>query len=189
MTAKQIIDLQTKVGTEPDGFWGRKSEAACRAYLCNLMPKASPWPEPDQTSLQTFYGAAGDESNLVSIPIPKSIQVRFNDQLVNSIRCNKRIAESLTRIIQSLSLFPNGRIALARFAGVYNNRAMRGSIKPSLHAYGAAIDLMPDTNQNRQHWPTNSDMPLEVMEVFAREGWLPAGAFWSRDAMHMQATQ
>jgi hypothetical protein len=32
-------------------------------------------------------------------------------------------------------------------------------------------------------------MPLDVMEIFAREGWLAAGAFWSRDSMHMQATQ
>jgi hypothetical protein len=32
-------------------------------------------------------------------------------------------------------------------------------------------------------------MPIEVMEEFAKEGWLPAGAFWSRDAMHFQATR
>jgi hypothetical protein len=32
-------------------------------------------------------------------------------------------------------------------------------------------------------------MPLEVMEAFAREGWVSAGAFWSRDAMHHQSTQ
>jgi hypothetical protein len=28
-----------------------------------------------------------------------------------------------------------------------------------------------------------------VMEEFAKEGWLAAGAFWSRDSMHMQATR
>jgi hypothetical protein len=27
------------------------------------------------------------------------------------------------------------------------------------------------------------------MEEFAKEGWLSAGAFWSRDAMHFQATK
>jgi len=30
-------------------------------------------------------------------------------------------------------------------------------------------------------------MPLLVMECFAREGIAPAGALWSRDAMHMEA--
>jgi len=39
------------------------------------------------------------------------------------------------------------------------------------------------------HWPTSSTMLLVVMEAFAREGWLSAGAFWGRDAMHFQATQ
>jgi hypothetical protein len=32
-------------------------------------------------------------------------------------------------------------------------------------------------------------MPIEVMEEFAKEGWLPAGAFWSRDSMHFQSTR
>jgi hypothetical protein len=189
MTTQQIIALQTKIGTEPDGDWGRKSEAACRAYLRDLMPKVSPWPKSDQASLQEFYGQAGDESNLVSIPLSASNVVLFDGERVGSIRCNKKAAESLTRIIHELSKIPEGRTALARFSGVYNNRKMRGGTKPSLHAYGAAIDLMANTNGNWQHWPTSADMPIEVMEVFAKEGWIPAGAFWSRDAMHFQCTQ
>jgi hypothetical protein len=65
---------------------------------------------------------------------------------------------------------------------------MRGGSTPSLHARGAAIDLDPDNNANKQHWPASATMPFAVMEAFAREGWLSAGAFWSRDAMHSQAT-
>jgi hypothetical protein len=49
--------------------------------------------------------------------------------------------------------------------------------------------LRPLTNGNHAHWPLTADMPLVVMEEFAREGWLSAGAFWGRDAMHFQATQ
>ena len=56
-------------------------------------------------------------------------------------------------------------------------------------ARGAAIDLRPTTNGNRMHWPTASDMPIEVMEIFAVEGWLSAGAFWNRDSMHFQSTK
>jgi hypothetical protein len=189
MNSKQIIDLQTRIGTDPDGFWGRKSDVACRAYLSKLMPKPSPWPESDQASLRAFYGNPGDEANLVAIPIPSSITVLFEDKPVKSIRCNKRLAASLTRIIQQLSLFPLGRIALSRFSGVFLDRPIRGGTRPSLHAYGAAIDLMPDTNMNFQHWPASADMPIEVMEVFTKEGWISAGAFWNRDGMHFQATQ
>jgi len=66
---------------------------------------------------------------------------------------------------------------------------MRGGTSYSLHARGAAIDLDAENNGNLTHWPTAATMPLEVMECFAREGWLSAGAFWGRDAMHHQATQ
>jgi len=48
---------------------------------------------------------------------------------------------------------------------------------------------MPGSNGNRSHWPVASTMPLTVMVEFAREGWLAAGAAWSRDGMHFQATQ
>jgi hypothetical protein len=66
---------------------------------------------------------------------------------------------------------------------------MRGGSLPSLHARGAAIDLDADNNGNHVAWPVRATMPLEVMEAFAREGWLSAGAAWLRDGMHFQATQ
>jgi hypothetical protein len=31
-------------------------------------------------------------------------------------------------------------------------------------------------------------MPFGVMEIFAREGWKAAGAFWGRDSMHLEAS-
>jgi hypothetical protein len=65
---------------------------------------------------------------------------------------------------------------------------MRNGTLPSLHARGAAIDLDPDDNGLHIPWPVRATMPIEVMEAFAREGWKPAGAFWSRDAMHFEAT-
>jgi hypothetical protein len=75
-----------------------------------------------------------------------------------------------------------------KFFGTFVNRKMRGGSLPSLHARAAAIDFDANRNGNTTHWPTRAHMPLDVMEIFAREGWLSAGAFWSRDAMHFQAT-
>jgi hypothetical protein len=115
--------------------------------------------------------------------------VRFSGQSVSRINCHRRVAESLLSIIRELATFPEGRTALAQYAGVYNNRPMRGGSLPSLHARAAAIDLIPATNGNRTAWPTRATMPISVMEVFARYGWLSAGAFWGRDAMHFQATR
>lgn len=49
-------------------------------------------------------------------------------------------------------------------------------------------DLDADDNTFRDAWPVKADMPLEVMEEFAIEGWLSAGAFWGYDS-NFQATQ
>ena len=186
MHPDQIRAIQAKVGTTVDGFWGPKSIAACQRHLRRLMD-ASPnkWPATDQASLTKFYGPAGDESRLVMIELPGCM--RYEGIPVRRARVNARCAESLTRVLASLA--PNHPEVLGEFAGVFNDRAMRGGSTPSLHARGAAIDLMPDSNGNLTHWPLAATMPLEVMDAFAREGWLSAGAFWGRDAMHFQATR
>ncbi len=185
MTTEQIKALQRRIGTTPDGFFGPKSIAACQAHLRKLMPSPNPWPKTDQASLTKFYGKPGDESQLVALNV-SGLGVKYDGKTVNSIRCHRRVADSLLRVLQSLSeTHPE---ILAEYAGVYNNRPMRGGSTPSLHARGAAIDLDPDSNGNSTHWPTKATMPIEVMEAFAREGWLSAGAFWSRDAMHFECT-
>lgn len=187
MNTSEIIALQKRIGATPDGFWGPISTGLCEAHLRALMPKPDPWPRTDQGSLSAFFGKPGDESQLVSIHVEK-LGVCYDESPVSTIRVNRRCADSLLRVLTALSRGPYAYV-LADYAGCFNNRPMRGGSLPSLHARGAAIDIRPNTNGNRNHWPVNSDMPLEVMEEFAREGWISAGAFWSRDAMHFQATQ
>lgn len=186
MNRAQIIAMQDKLRVTPDGFWGPKSNAACQKHLRALMPVPNPWPAADQASLTKFYGRAGDESQLINLGV-EGLGVKYDGKAVMTIRCHVKVAESLRRVLQSLAV-SHPQIA-AQYAGCYNNRAMRGGTTPSLHARGAAVDFAPDTNGNRVHWPISASMPLEVMEIFAFEGWLPAGAFWSRDAMHFQATR
>lgn len=188
MTADQIIEIQRRIGATPDGFWGPKSMAACQRYLRSLMPNPSPWPKTDQASLTQFYGAPGDTSRHTMIDVT-GLGVQFEGETVNRITCHERVADSLLAIVRELSETLTGQIALSRYAGCYNNRPMRNGTLPSLHARAAAIDLDPQRNGNLVHWPTQASMPIDVMVVFARHGWISAGAFWSRDAMHFQATQ
>ena len=185
MTTSLIKVMQTRLGVEPDGFWGPKSIAACQSHLRGLMPDPHPWPYPDQTSLTAFFGKAGDEAMLTNLAVPPGLL--YQGQHVRSIRCNVMVSRSLGRIIpQLIDRFPG---IAAQYAGCFNNRPMRGGSTPSLHARGAAIDFAPEVNGNHQHWPASATMPLEVMEIFAREGWLSGGAFWSRDAMHFQSSR
>lgn len=187
MNREQIQDIQRKIGTEPDGFWGPKSIAACQSYLRSLMPAPNPWPDTDQRSLTAFYGEAGDESQLVNLRIPPGLDMRFEGVRVRTIRCHARVEDSLERAL--VAAYHVAPLVVRIYDGCFNNRPMRGGSTPSLHARGAAIDLCADANGNHVSWPVAATMPFAVMEAFAREGWLSAGAFWGRDAMHFQATR
>ena len=183
----RIAGLQKRVGAAPDGIWKTKSILACQRYLRGMMPNPNPWPKSDQASLTAFYGKAGDESQLVYLPEPVDLKLYDKTGEVTKIRCHKKVAASLARALTAAyAIHPD---VVSRYFGCYVNRPMRGGSTPSLHARGAAIDLDANRNGNHTHWPLRATMPIEVMECFAREGWLPAGAFWHRDAMHFQATQ
>lgn len=186
MTTDQIKAMQKRIGVTPDGIWGTLSERACRRYLRSLMPSPNPWPETDQPSLMKFYGKAGDESRLTQITVDH-LGMEYGRAAVARITCHESIAASLLRILTALaSSHPH---VLQNYDGCYNNRLMRGGSLPSLHARGAAVDFLSEDNGNQTRWPDRASMPLEVMECFAREGWLSGGAFWGRDAMHFQATR
>ena len=190
MTTNEIKLMQKRIGAKVDGFWGPESIQKVKAHLTKLMPKPNPWPKPDQTSLRKFYGQPGDESNLVMIDFP--FKTFYSGKEVKRTRCHKKVADSLLRVLKNIGTkYGNNRSiieAAEDYGGVYNFRLKRGGSSYSLHAYGAAIDLDADDNTFKDSWPIKADMPLEIMEEFAKEGWKSAGAFWQTDAMHFEAT-
>lgn len=191
MTSDQIKQIQTKIGVVPDSFWGPKSIAACQKYLRSLMPSPNPWPKPDQASLCRFYGNPGDERNLVTMNFP--FITFYEGKRVTKFRCHKKVADSLVRVLKNIGeKYGKNREIMEEaedFGGVYNFRNKRGGSSYSVHAWGAAIDLDADDNSYRDSWPIKSDMPFEIMEEFAKEGWKSAGAFWGYDSMHHEATK
>jgi len=193
MNQTQIKIMQETVGAEPDGFWGPKSIAACQKYLRSLMPSPHAFPRQDQKSLSSFYGAPGNVT-MVQVPVPYKMFLYGGPQTVRTIPIHERLGPSLERVLKDLGNRyrtdeSRSEAGINRYFGTYANRKMRGGSLPSLHARAAAIDFDANRNGNLTHWPTRAVMPLDVMEIFAREGWLAAGAFWARDAMHFQATQ
>lgn len=191
MTAEEIKSMQRRIGAVADGFWGPISKAACIAHLRALMPKVSPWPKSDRASLRAFYGEPGDESQLVSFAFP--LPMFYDGRSVKTTRCHKKVRDSLVRVLTRIyDLYKNNSRIMAAvqdFGGVFNFRNVRGGVVLSVHSWGAAIDLDAGRNAFKSVWPAKAEMPLEIMEEFAREGWISAGAFWGYDAMHFQATQ
>lgn len=191
MKKEEILKMQKRVGVEADGFWGPVSMEACKAHLRKLMPQTNPWPKADQASLRSFYGQPGDESNLVPIEFP--FPMLYDGKRVLRSRCHRKVRDSLLRVLQAMVRKHGGERSVMEaaedYGGIYNFRNKRGGTSLSVHAWGAAIDLDADDNSFRNNWPMQADMPLEVMEEFAKEGWVAAGAFWGYDAMHFQATR
>jgi len=186
MNRTQIVELQAHIGTEPDGFWGPLSMAACQKHLRALMPVPHPFPATSFLALRAHYGPPGVESALTNLDV-SDLDIRYFGRPVNTVRIHRKLVASLGKVLTEIATGPHAGI-LHHYAGTYSNRNIRGGSTKSLHSWGAAIDLDPGTNGNRSHWPTRSQMPIGIMEAFAKRGWLSAGAFWHRDAMHFQAT-
>ena len=187
MTRTEIIALQTRIGTTPDGIWGDVSTAACKRHLRALMPTPHPWPTGDESSVIRRFGEPGDEEQLVNLPVI-GLGVKYAGKPVRSIRCHRLVADSLLAAITEIADSPAAWI-LGQYAGCYNVRPMRDGSRLSKHAWGIAIDFAPASNGLRTHWPRAANMPIEAMEAFAKRGWLAAGAFWSRDSMHFETTR
>lgn len=186
--------MQAKIGTTVDGFWGPQSIAACQRYLKRLMPNPNPFPR--QANVTAFYGPHGAPNGFtpptttITLPFP----IFYGSTRVTTLKPHRLCAQSLLNVFNRLAVaFPttaDRRAAgILTYDGLYNPRRMRGNSGAwSMHAWAIAIDFNAASNGNQTHWPARATMPLEVMECFAAEGWLPAGAFWGRDAMHFQAT-
>jgi hypothetical protein len=195
MTQQEIIRTQKRIGVEADGFWGPKSMEACKKHLRKMMPSPHPFPAPNSTAFHNFYGPHGVKNGYT--PPMKKIQLPFTifyeSSPVRSLSAHVKCADSLLRVFERLAqVFADTEsrrtAGILIYDGLYNPRMMRGGTSWSMHAWAIAIDLNAGKNGNHTHWPMRATMPIEVMECFAREGWLSAGAFWSRDAMHFQAT-
>lgn len=187
MKKDEIVNLQERVGTKPDGIWGPKSKKACKDHLKKLMPSPNPWPMPDEESMIEFYGHPQDNSVIVGVKAPDWLKLYNTVTPMQKIWCHHKVAQSLLRALEAAhAVCPE---EVSRFYGTHVDRPPRGATSGwSKHAFGAAIDLDADANRNHDRWPQESSMPIQVMEEFAKEGWLAAGAFWGRDAMHFQAT-
>lgn len=174
-----------------DGFWGPVSQRTCRAYLRAMMPQIHPWPRATTAAIRKFYGKPGDEGALVRIAFP--YPTFYDGKLVTSTRVHEKCAASLLRVLTKIGKSYGQQRGIMEeaedFDGVYNFRLKRGGTTYSLHAYGAAIDQDADDNSFRDAWPMQADMPLEIIECYAEEGWTSAAAWWGYDSMHEQATQ
>lgn len=130
------------------------------------------------------------EKNLVALSwLPKSWGRKIVFTRVNGA------ADALKQVSAEIdALPPDVRRAAYPIAGTYACRTVADKGQPSMHAYGAAIDLnldvsnywLWDTGRNAREIPYRNRMPLAIVGIFRRHGFIWGGAWYHYDTMHFE---
>lgn len=108
------------------------------------------------------------------------------------------VAANLQKISVELDMLldkqPGMKKYLTPMSGTYNCRKIAGTDRYSVHAYGAAVDI----NVKQAHYwrwskpgknglyPWRNKIPLEIVEIFERHGFIWGGKWYHYDTMHFE---
>ncbi|MGH9516344.1 MAG: M15 family metallopeptidase [Terriglobales bacterium] len=128
--------------------------------------------------------AAWQSEFLARVTLPFPLIISWDrSQRVTAITCHKLLTTAFVSVfdrIQSSGL----QNKITSFGGCFSFRPQRTGTKLSTHAWGIAIDLNPETNQQG----TAGDMDPALIAIF-REAGFKWGGDWqgqTRDPMHFQ---
>jgi peptidoglycan hydrolase-like protein with peptidoglycan-binding domain len=191
-TERETLKFQAKNGLKPDGIVGPKTWAFITTVSENT-PLSQRWPKQDYTSMVNFYGPIGENQTQLDVPYKLKLAWAPSTTL-RKITCNERVAKSLYTILENtLKTYGEKEIVKLRldlFGGCLNVRKMRGGSSWSIHSWGSAIDLDPDSNQLKWTKPKATFSRSEYNDfwkIVEVEGWTSLGRAKNFDWMHFQA--
>jgi hypothetical protein len=155
------------------------------------LPADDPGRLRNRDFFQKMYGDCrrGDVQRKLRsvIWLPKTAPQRLQITTVNGL---DRVVERISEEIEALPL-PVRRAAI-RSAGSFSCRMIAGSTQPSMHAYGAAIDLDARLGPYWR-WAGLSErarashrIPQELIDVFERNGFIWGGKWFHVDSPHFE---
>jgi hypothetical protein len=130
--------------------------------------------------------------NLVTIIPPYAMT--YDGKPIKGITIHKKCSESLAKVLQEIYEASGKNMQVLaewgadKYGGAFNPRLKRGLTTPSMHSWGCAIDL--DVARNQLGSPNGHfrNVP-QVLNAFAKEGWVWGGKWKRPDAMHFQAAR
>ena len=102
------------------------------------------------------------------------------------------VADALDRVSRELDELPDDVVTyLVPAAGTYNCRKVAGSRAPSMHAYGAAIDIDTRYADYWRWFPGETPrwrnrIPVAIVRIFEKHGFIWGGAWYHYDTMHFE---
>lgn len=105
------------------------------------------------------------------------------------------VADRLRQISAEIEKLPPAiRAAAYPSAGVYSCRGVADNGQPSMHAFATAIDLnlkysaywLWDSGKSHGAFPYRNQMPVEIVNIFERHGFIWGGRWYHYDTMHFE---
>lgn len=137
-----------------------------------------------RTGPQEKAASRGPISPVTGVPQPTLTTVKSPDGA--AFRVDASVAPAFQGLIGDLE--DAGYKLKPETSSGYNDRFIRGTTTPSMHAYGRAIDVNADENPNGEN--KNSTIPADLANRLAQKWGLTWGGNWSgkdRDPMHFEA--
>jgi len=144
-----------------------------------------------QPFFQALYGKdkKAIEKNLVTIEWP-TLKGKTKLQVSKVDGVNKK----LYLIGQEIAKLPKADRIWAEGAATYCYRVIKDTDRLSMHSYGIAIDLAPNTTQ---YWKDEASsetakigykntMPLSIVRIFEKHGFIWGGRWYHYDTMHFE---
>lgn len=135
--------------------------------------------------LTRTFGEPGTQRDFVTRELPFIMRASWNDAPITKFFGHQYIADAAIEAWQEiLDIYGAEFIrshGLDEYAGCYADRKAKGADRPSVHAWGLAVDYMP----SRGPWRGPPMTPLHVVEAFEKRGFIWGGRWENaRDAMH-----
>ena len=104
------------------------------------------------------------------------------------------VADKLQLVSNELDKIPKYYKYLENPGGTYNWRTIQGTNRQSPHSYGFAIDINIkysnywrwDSIDGSDSIPYVNRIPLEIVEVFEKHGFIWGGKWYHYDTMHFE---
>jgi lysozyme family protein len=207
-----IKNIQKKINVTVDGILGPKSLTAIKNYLFkdNLIEtyinkpikfskvdyKTKTIKQSEVRTNNSIFGKAGDESVLISVPVPENYPLKYDGKRVKTIRIHKLVADRLEAALKDIinhygedieKVAPGACV----YDGSYYFRNTRNGSSQSIHSWGLAIDFDASNNQLKTKSPyarLSQDIYKPFFDILEHHGFASLGRRSDCDWMHVQAT-
>lgn len=130
-------------------------------------------------------GKPGDLSQMIKSPFPFPLYLMGDKSLVcRNFYGNKKIVKSVIdafkEILDTFGLESIKKNGYDNYGGCYEYRNSRGYDQLSDHAWGMAIDYLPQLGPLGEL----SMIPDEIVKIFKKRGFVWGGDWWRPDGMH-----